>query len=74
MEQSGERVSISDSYDKFLRIRIQSDELVPQLNIIFARVLNDIPESYRPDDQMCLAVYFDASDKKINYLLSDKEP
>jgi hypothetical protein len=74
MEQFREWVSISDSYDKSLKIHIQSDELVLQFNIRFAKVLNEIPESYRPDDQMCLAVYFDAFDKKMNYLLRDKEP
>ena len=74
MEQFGEQVSISNSYDKFLKIHIENDELVPQFNIRFARVLNEIPESYRLDDQMCLVVYFDAFDKKMNYLLRDKEP
>ena len=56
MEQFGEWVSMSDSYDKFFRIHIEDGELVPQFNIRFARFLNDIPESYRPDDQMCLVV------------------
>ena len=74
MEQFGERVSMSDSYDKFFKIHIGSDELVPQFNIRFARSLNDIPESYRPDDQICLAVYFGAFDKKMSFLLRDKEP
>ena len=74
MEKLGEQVRISNSYDKFLKIQIQTDELVPQFNIRFARVLNEIPKSYRPDDQMCLSVYFDAFDKKMNYLLRDKEP
>ena len=74
MEQFGERVSISNYYDRFLKIHIECDELVPQFNIRFAKVLNDIPEDYRPDDQMCLSVYFDAFDKKMNYLLRDKEP
>lgn len=74
MEKFREWVSISDSYDKFLKIHIESDELVLQFNVRFAKVLNEIPESYKPDDQMCLAVYFDAFDKKMNYLLRDKEP
>ena len=56
MEQFGEWVSMSDSYDKFFKIHLGSDELVPQFNIRFARILNDIPESYRLDDQMCLAI------------------
>ena len=63
-----------DSYDKFFRIHIEDGKLVPQFNIRFARFLNDIPESYRPDDQMCLVVYFGLFDKKMNYLLRDKEP
>ena len=29
MEQFGERVNLSDSFDKFLRIHIEEDELVP---------------------------------------------
>ena len=74
MEQFGEWVSIFDSYDKFLKIHIESDELLPQFNIRFAKILNDIPENYRPDGQMCLVVYFDAFDKKMNFLLRDKEP
>lgn len=74
MEKFGERVSISNSYDKFLRIHVKDGELVPQFNIRFARVLNEIPESYRFYDQMCLVIYFDAFDKKMNYLLRDKEP
>ena len=74
MEKFGERVSVSDSYSKFLKIHIEDGELVPQFNIRFARVLNEIPKSYRPDDQMCLVIYLDAFDKKMNYLQSDKEP
>ena len=74
MEQFGEWVSMFDSYDKFFKIHIGSDELVPQLNIRFARSLNDIPESYRPNDQMCLAIYFGAFDSKMSFLLRDKEP
>ena len=74
MEKFGERVSISYSHDKFMKIHVKCDELVPQFNIRFAKVLNDIPEDYRPDNQMCLVVYFDAFDKKMNYLLRDKEP
>lgn len=56
MEQFGEWVSIFDSYDKFLRIHFESDELVPQFNIKFVRVLNEIPKIYRPNDKMCLAI------------------
>ena len=44
MEKFGERVSISDSYDMFLKIHVKYDELVPQFNIRFAKVLNDIPD------------------------------
>ena len=57
MEQFGERVSISNSYDKFLNIHIESDALVPQFNIRFAKVLNEIPKNYRPNDQLCLSIY-----------------
>ena len=74
MEKFGERVSISNSYSKFLKIHIEDSELIPCLNIRFAKCLNEILQSYRPDDQMCLVVYFDAFDKKLNYLLRDKEP
>jgi hypothetical protein len=74
MEQFGERVSISDSYDKFLKIHVKCDKLVLQFNIRFAKFLNDIQENYRLDDQMSLVVYFDAFDKKMSYLLRDKEP
>ena len=69
MEKFGERVRISYSYDKFLKIYIKYVELVPQFNIRFVKVLNEIPENYRLDDQMCLVVYFDAFGKKMNYLL-----
>ena len=44
MEQFGERATLSDSFDKFLRIHIEEDELVPKFNIRFVRTLNDIPE------------------------------
>ena len=72
MEKFGERVRISNSYDKFLKIHIECDEFVPWFNIRFAKVLSEIPENYRPNDQMCLVVYFNAFDKKINYLLRDE--
>ena len=74
MEKFGERVSIFDCYRKCLKIHIESDELVPQFNIKLTKVLNEIYESYRPNDQMCLAIHFNAFDKKMNYLLKDKEP
>ena len=51
MDQVEERVSIYDSYDKFLKIHVKCDELVPQFNIRFVNFLNDIPENYRPNDQ-----------------------
>ena len=35
MEQFGERVSISNSYNNFLRIHIEDGELIPQFNIRF---------------------------------------
>lgn len=74
MEQFGERVSLSDSFDKFLRIHIEDGELVPQLNIRVVRTLNEILEKFRPEDQVCLIVYLDAFDKKMSYRLRDKEP
>ena len=67
MEQFGERVSIHDSYSKFLRIHIEDGELVPQFNIKFLRNLNEIPEKCRPEDQVCLIVYLDAFDEKMSY-------
>lgn len=57
-----------------MKIHVKCDELVPQFNIRFTKVLNEIPKIYRTNDQMCLAIYFDAFDKKMNYLLRDKEP
>lgn len=74
MEKFDERVSISDSFDKFLRIHIEDGELVPQFNIRFARTLNEILEQCRLEDQLCLSVYLGAFDKKMNYRLRDKEP
>lgn len=74
MMQFGERVSISDYFDKFLKIQIRNGELVLEFNIRFAKILNEIPESYKPDDQMCLVVYLSAFDQKMSYLLRDKEP
>ena len=74
MEQFGERVSISDLYGKFLRIHIEDSELVPQFNIKFARTLNAFPEKYRLNYQVSPIVYLDAFDKKMSYLLRDKEP
>ena len=38
IEKFREWISISDSYDKFLKIHIEDDELVPQFNIRFASV------------------------------------
>ena len=67
-----ERVSISDYFDKFLKIQIGSDELVPKFNIKFVKVLNDIPQKCKANDQVCLVVYLDAFDKKMSYLLRDK--
>ena len=72
MEQFGEQVSMSDSYDKFFKIHIGSDELVPQFNIKFVKILNGILESYRPNDKMCLAIYLGAFDRKMSFLLRDK--
>ena len=74
MEKFGERVSLFDSYSKFLRIHIEDGELVPQFNIIFVRTLNEIPEKCRPEDQVCLIVYLGAFYKKMSYQLRDKEP
>ena len=74
MDKFGERLSIFDTYSKFLRIHIENGELVPQFNIKFERVLNEIPESYRPKNKMCLVCYFDPFDKKMNYLLRDIKP
>ena len=67
MEQFGERVSIFDSYGKFLRIHIEDDELVPEFNIRFVRTLNEIPEKCRLEDKVCLIVYLGDFDKKMSY-------
>ena len=69
-----ERVIIFDYFDKFLKIQNRNDESIPEYNIRFLKVLNEIPESCKPDDQVCLVVYLDAFDKKMSYLLRDKEP
>ena len=74
MMQFGERVSIFDYFDKFLKIQIRNGELVLEFTIRFAKILNEILESYKLDDQMCLVVYLSAFDRKMNYLLRDKEP
>lgn len=74
VKQFGERVSISNYFDKFFKIQIRYGELVPEFNIRFSKVLKEIPKSYKSDDQVCLVVYLDAFDKKTCYLLRDKEP
>ena len=74
MQQFGKRVSLSDSFGKFLRIHIRNGELVPEFNVRFARAINEIPENYRSSDQVCLVAYLDAFDKGMSYLLRDKEP
>lgn len=56
-----------------MKIQIRSDELVLEFNIRFAKVVNKIHESCKLDDQVCLVVYLDAFDKKMSYLLRDKE-
>ena len=42
MKQLGERISIFKYFEKFLKIQIRNDELVPEFNIRLARVLSDI--------------------------------
>ena len=56
MKQFKERVSISDSFENFLKIQIRNDELVPKFNIRFVKVLDEIPESCKPNDQVFLVV------------------
>lgn len=73
MTQFGERIS-SDSFGNFLKIQIRNGGLVLEFNIRFTKVLNEIPENCRPDDQVCLVVYLDAFGKMMSYLLRDKEP
>ena len=68
MKQFGERVRISYYFDKFLKIQIRSNELVLENNIKFGKVLSEILERCKPDDQMCLVVYLDEFDKKMSYL------
>ena len=74
MKQFRERVSISNYFDKFLKIQIRNGELVLAFNIRFVKVLNEIPKIHKLDDQVCLVVYLDAFDKNMSYLLRDKEP
>ena len=73
MKQFWETISISDHFDKFLKIQIRNGELFPEFNIRYAKVLNEIPKIYKLDDQVCLVFYLDAFDKKMSYLLRDKE-
>ena len=73
MKQFRERISIFDSFDKFLKIQIKSDELIPEFNNRYSKIVNEITENGKLDDQMYLAVYLDAFDKKMSYLLRDKE-
>lgn len=73
MEQLGERVSIFDSFEKFLNIHIRTGELIPKFNIKFTRALNEILEKCRLNDQVCLIFYFDAFDGEMSYLLRGKE-
>lgn len=40
----------------------------------FARALDDIPSSYRPNDAACLVVYLAAFEEEESYLLRDKDP
>lgn len=74
MKKFQERVSISNYFDRFLKIQISNHELVPKFNIRFVKVFKEIPKSYKLDDQLCLVVYLDAFDKKMSYWLRDKEP
>ena len=74
MKKFRERIRIFKYFEKFLKIQIRNDELVPEFNIRFEKVLSEIPKNYKLDDQVCLVVYLDAFDKKISYLLRDKEP
>ena len=57
-----------------MKIQIRNDELIPKFNIKFVKFVNEIPKKGKLDDQVCLVVYLDAFDKKMSYLLKDKEP
>lgn len=74
MMQFCEKVSIHDAFTRLLQIRIGCEELVPNFSIRFGKALNEIPHNCRPNDQVCVVIYFDAFDGKMNYLLQDKEP
>ena len=53
MERFGERINISDSFEKFLKIQIRNGEIVPKFYIRFARALNKILEKCRLDNEVC---------------------
>ncbi|GLJ23974.1 hypothetical protein SUGI_0455810 [Cryptomeria japonica] len=74
MEQFGERVNPSLVIKIFMGIQKEEDELIPTFNLRFARTLDDIPRSYRPNNAMCLVVYLVAFDEEMSYLLRDKDP
>lgn len=58
----------------FMDIQKEEDELVPAFNLKFARILDNFPSSYRPNDAICLVVYLVAFDDEESYLLRDKDP
>lgn len=74
MEQFGERVDPSSVMKRFVDIQKKEVELVPFFNLIFARTLDEIPSSYRPNDEVCLVIYLATFDEEISYLLRDKDP
>lgn len=58
IEQFAERVDVRILLNKLMEIQIEEDELVPPFNIRFFKTLSDIPMSYRPNDQVCLIIYW----------------
>lgn len=74
MEQFGERVDLGSIIKRFMDIQKKEDELIPPFNLRFARILDDILSSYRPNDTVCSVVYLYAFEEEMSYLLREKDP
>lgn len=73
LEQFGSRINPSVARRSFMEISKDIDELVPTFNLRFSKVVREIPEYIRPNDAKCLVVYLATFDKKMSFLLRDKE-
>lgn len=67
-------VDVKLMLDRLMEIQIEEDELIQRFNSRFIRTLMDIPEDFRPHDQICLVIYLSAFDQKMGFLLRDKQP